>query len=206
MGADKVHALLAVLAVEGIVLGNLNGQAVGVAGAITALGSLLGRGVLDLSTEGDIVVNVLSPGDEHHGNSVVVAFITNVDIGGDQTSGGKWVAVGGSTRRADAVSIVGWEETMVAMHGSSPVGHLQVVAEAGDGAVPLDRALGSHEEGRAVVLNDGLGSVDQGKAIGNGVAAQAIPLFMNNSDCNYCANWRMKNTLTAWRGCGRSRG
>ena len=72
------------------------------------------------------------------------------------------------------------------------MGVLQVVADALDGAVPrsqesdvdyrlltlspLHLALGSHEEGRAVLLHHRLGRVDQGQPVGDGVLRKGVLL------------------------------
>ena len=41
---------------------------------------------------------------------------------------------------------------------------------------PLHLTLGGHEEGRAVLLNEGLGCVDQWQSVGNRVLGQSILL------------------------------
>ena len=82
--------------------------------------------------------------------------------------------------------------TELTVHGGSPVGVLQVVADALDGSVPrsqesdvdywllnpspLDLALGSHEEGGAVLLHHRLGRVDQGQPVGDGVLRKGVLL------------------------------
>ena len=97
MGTHEVHAPLVVAAVESVVLWDLNRQAVTVLGAITALGSLLGLLILDLSGEGDVVINVLSPGDKQHGDGMIVRLVTVVHVGGHQTGRGQGIAGGGNS-------------------------------------------------------------------------------------------------------------
>ncbi len=87
MRPDKVHALLVVLPVEGVVGGDLDGQAVGVPRSVAALGGLSRLLVLDLRAERDVVVDVLAPGQEHHGHCVVVALVADVDVRGDLKGG-----------------------------------------------------------------------------------------------------------------------
>ena len=65
---------------------------------------------------------------------------------------------------------------MVAVHGGAPVRLLQVVADALHTPVPLDLALGRHQEGRAVRLDGGLGRVDQGQTVGDGVLGEGVLL------------------------------
>ena len=65
---------------------------------------------------------------------------------------------------------------MVAVHGGAPVWHVQVVAEAGDGAVPLNLAGGRHEEVGTVVLHHGPGGVNEGETVGHGILGQAVLL------------------------------
>ena len=76
----------------------------------------------------------------------------------------------------DAVGKIGREESVVSVLGGAPVRHVEVVAEAVDGPVPLDLALGRHEEGRAVLLHDGAGGVDQRETVGHRVLREAVLL------------------------------
>ncbi len=145
-------------------------------GSVAALGSLAGRLVLDLGVQGDVVIDVLAPGDQHEGDSVVVPLVTDVDVGGNQSWRWKRVTGLGAPRSRDSVGVVGGKEAVMSVHGRSPVRHVQVVAEAGDGPVPLHLALGGHEEGRAVVFDDGLGGVDQRESVGDGVLAESVLL------------------------------
>ena len=72
---DKVHASLLVRLVEVVVVGDLDGEAVGVFGAgsvVAALGRLARVGVLGLGGEGDVVVDELPPGHQQDRHSVVV--------------------------------------------------------------------------------------------------------------------------------------
>ena len=98
----------------------------------------------DLCGESDVVVDVLSPRDEEHGDGVVVLLVADVAVGGDDAGGGEGVAGDGGARRADAVGEVGRQEAVVAVLGRAPVRHVQVVAEAVDRTVPLHLALGRH--------------------------------------------------------------
>ena len=54
------------------------------AGTVAALGGLLGHGILDLGGEGDVVVNVLAPGNQEKGDGVVVLLVAGVAVGGDE--------------------------------------------------------------------------------------------------------------------------
>ncbi len=81
--------------------------------------------------------------------------------------------VPGST---NAVGKVRRHEAVVAVHGGSPVGVLDVVADACDRPVSRNLALGSHEEVRTIALDDGLGRVNEGKPVGDGVLAEAVLL------------------------------
>jgi len=62
------------------------------------------------------------------------------------------------------------------VHGSAPMGMLDVVASTSDGTVTLNFAFGRHQEGWTVAFNDSLGGVNEGQAIGNGILAQSILL------------------------------
>ena len=178
LGTDEVHATLAVLGEEVVVGWDLDGEAVGVSpAAVAALGGLAGGRVLGLGTQGDVVVDELSPGDEEDGDGVVVEPVVGMDVGGDETGGGKGLAVdGGSSWGRDAVGVVGVEEAVMAVHGGSPVRVLDVVARSGDGTVPGHLAFRRHEEGRAVGLDGGLGGVDERQAVGDGVLGQTVLL------------------------------
>lgn len=76
---------------------------------------------------------------------------------------------------------------MMTIHGSAPVGVLQVVAKTLYGPVPLDVALGSHQERRAELLHGALGCIDQRKSIGNGILGQLVLLCqVSSSFVDHC--------------------
>lgn len=58
---------------------------------------------------------------------------------------------------------------MMTIHGSAPMGMLQVVAETLDGAIPLDMAFRSHQERWAELLDSALGRIDQREPVGDGI-------------------------------------
>ena len=163
--------------VEVVVVRDLDGETVGVLGTTTTtLGSLSSPGVLGLGGQGDVVVNELTPGHQQDGDGVVVESLVFVHVAGDNPSGGQGVAGDGGSGGGDTISVVWWEPPVMSVHGSSPVRVLQVVADSLSTSVPLDLTLGSHQEGRAVRLDDSLGGVNQGEAVSDGVLRQSILL------------------------------
>lgn len=64
----------------------------------------------------------------------------------------------------------------MAVHSGAPVRHVQVVTKTFLATITFHLALGGHEEVGAVILNGGLGRVDEGKTVGNSVSAQAVLL------------------------------
>ena len=84
------------------------------------------------------MVDVLTPGHEEHGHGVVVLLLANVAVGGNHAGRGQGVPGHGGAGGADAVGKVRREEAVVAVLGGAPVRHVQVVAEAVDGPVPLN--------------------------------------------------------------------
>lgn len=199
--ADKVHAALPVLTEEPVVSRNLDRQTVGVDGtgsaSLATLGSLSSSGVLSLSTQRDIVINKLAPGHQKDGHSVIVEAIVGVNSTGNVASSRQRLAadggsikkentslygcmVGGKTiivpGRADTVGKVRRQETMMTVHGRTPVGVFNVVTDAGDRAVALDLAFGGHEEIGAVALDGRLGGVDEWQSVGYSVLAEPILL------------------------------
>ena len=78
--------------VEVVVVGDLDGEAVGVFGAgsvVAALGRLARVGVLGLGGEGDVVVDELAPGDQHDGDGVVVEALVLMHRAGHGTGRGE---------------------------------------------------------------------------------------------------------------------
>jgi hypothetical protein len=77
------------------------------------------------------VINVLSPGDEQHGDCVVVLLLSHVAVGRHDTGRGEGVAGDGGAGCTDAVGKVGGEEAVVTVHGRAPMRHVQIVAKTG---------------------------------------------------------------------------
>ncbi len=173
--ADKVHAPLVMLGEEWISRWNLNGQAVGVGGALTALGGLASLGVTSLRGESDVVIDELAPGDEDDGDGVIVEALIRMGQCGNQSRRGQLAtAASRGSGGAQTVGVIGCLEAVESHHGRSPVRLLQVVAHAGVAAVPLHLALLILQKFWAVAGDDGLGGVDQGQPAGHSIGAKPV--------------------------------
>ncbi len=142
--------------------------------AVAALGGLAGFRVLGLRGQGDVVIDELAPEDEEDGDGVVVEAVVGVNGARNQTGRRKGRSGDGHPGRADAVGKVRRQETLVGDVGLAPERVVEVVADAGHTSVTLDLALGRLEGGRAVVGDDGLGGVNQGQALRNGILGQVV--------------------------------
>lgn len=78
-GADKVHATLAIFAVETVIRGNFNGQTIGMCWAGTTsfatLGCFAGTWISSFSAQCDVVIEELSPCDEQNGYGMVMETV-----------------------------------------------------------------------------------------------------------------------------------
>ena len=84
LSAHKVHATLVEFGVEGIVRWDFNGETIGMGRSpVTTFRRLVRPRVPCLSCEGYVVVDVLPPGNEYHGNSMIVKTLIFVNRGGD---------------------------------------------------------------------------------------------------------------------------
>ncbi len=122
------------------------------------------------------MVDKLSPDNEKNGDSVIMVALVFVHVDGHISGGGKRISCDGGSGGGDAVSVVGGHPPVVTIHGGSPVGHLQVVADSLDTSVSLNLTLGGHQEGGTIRLDDRLGGVNQGKTIGNCVFGERVLL------------------------------
>lgn len=187
------------LPVKFVIGGNFNRQAVGVngpgSGSAAALGGLSGCGVPGFGRQGDVVIDELAPGDESQGHGMVVISIIGVNGVRDVSGSWKWltgnghsakkglisghqgvIAFGVLPRSADAVSIIWRNPNVMGNIGSPPERVLEVVAHSRDGPVALDLALGRPQALGTVSADKGLGGVNEGQAVGNGVLAEAVLL------------------------------
>ena len=186
---------------EAIVSGDLNGQAVGMDGAGAAafatLGSLAGARITGLSGQGNVVVQELAPSHQEDGNGVIMETIIGMDGAGDETGSGQRSAAGGYSENqkkswllwrlgklrnamlpgcADAIGVIGGHEAVMGVHSRSPMRMLNVVTYTGNRTITLNLTLGGHEESGAIALHNGLGGVNEGEAVGDGVLAEAVLL------------------------------
>ena len=122
------------------------------------------------------MVDKLSPDNEKDGDSVIMVALVFVHVDGHISGGGKGISGDGGPGCGDTVSVVRSHPPVVTIHGSAPVRHLQVVTDALHTSVSLHLTLRGHQEGGAVGLNDGLGGVDQGQTVGDGVLGERILL------------------------------
>jgi len=78
---DKVHAPLTVLSVKVIVGWDFNWQTVWMSSAsIATLWSLASSLILSFCTQGDVVIDELTPGDQEDGDSVIVESVIWMDV------------------------------------------------------------------------------------------------------------------------------
>ena len=122
------------------------------------------------------MVDKLSPDNEKDGDSVIMVALVFVHVDGHISGGGKRISGDGGPWGGDTISVVSSHPPVVTIHGSSPVRHLQVVTDSLNTSVSLDFTLGGHQEGGTVGLDDGLGGVNQGKTVSNGVLGEGILL------------------------------
>lgn len=96
LGSYKIHAPPLVKSVEGVILGNLNWETVGMTSAettVTTLWGLVSSWVLSLSSQSDVVIDELSPSDKENGDSVVVESLVFVERSTDSSGGGKGITI-----------------------------------------------------------------------------------------------------------------
>jgi len=177
--ADEVHASTFVERVEVIIFRDLDGKTIRMGSteaAVATLGSFIGSRILGLCGERDIVINKLTPCDEEDGNGVVMEAFVSVHVGGDKTGRRKGMTSYRRARGRNTISVIWRKEAMVSVHGSAPMRMFEVVAETLDGPVPLNVALGSHQERWTELLDGALGCVNQRKPVGNGILRQLVLL------------------------------
>ena len=81
LSAHKVHAALIEFGVKGIVGGDFNGEAIGMGRSpVATFGRLICPRVPRLSCEGNVVVNVLPPGNKDHGHGVIVKTLIFMNL------------------------------------------------------------------------------------------------------------------------------
>ena len=131
---------------------------------------------LCLGGECDVMVNKLSPDNQENGDGVVMVALVLVHVDGDVSGGGKRIPGHGGSGGGDTIGVVGSQPSVMSVHGRSPVGMLQVVANTLDTSVSLNFTLWSHQEGWTVWLDGGLGGVNQWQAVGDGIFGQSVLL------------------------------
>ena len=77
------------LAEEAIIGWDFDGEAGRVLSTLAALGSLVCGGVLGFGSQGDVMINELTPEDEEDGDSMVMESIVSVNSSGNETGGRK---------------------------------------------------------------------------------------------------------------------
>jgi hypothetical protein len=116
-----------------IICGDLNWQTVRMGSIKTTIAtfwSLARAGVLCLCSEGDVMVDELSPGNQEDCHSVVMEALVLMQVRGDGARRRKRIASDGSSRCRDTISIVWGEEPVVTVHSGPPVRMVQIVANS----------------------------------------------------------------------------